>query len=202
MSISTLRAKHHVPPPPKAAAPSLPPEPGEALSPTPSLTAKPVPKAYRIEKDSIMHKKAIAIVAMRAGGYTTDEIAAELHIKPASVSSYIYKATKAGWLVNRKGESILNDPADRITYELAHKAVRNLNEFLDSADDDTRKEVTLELAKGTLWKRFDTPAQQAPPSMQMLQVKIEMPSTNVAIRQDTVGGVPRSFIDGEVDDEG
>ena len=126
-------------------ASSLPPTPDQG--PAPPL-AKP---KYLIEKNSVVRKKAVAIVAMRAQGFSTEEIATELRIKPASVSHYVWQATKSGFLLNRRGESLFTDPKDRIEFELAHKAVRNMNEFLDSTNTRVRKEFTLEIAKGALF---------------------------------------------------
>lgn len=200
MSISKLRARLNVPPPSEAAAPSLPPVPGETLSPTPTTPATPVTKkdGNLIGKSSLMRKKAVAIVAMRATGMTTEEIAAELGIKPGSVHSYVYRAAKSGFLVNKRGESLLDDPKDRVEFELAHKAVRNMNEFLDSDNDEVRERMTLEIAKGALFKKFDP--QPTAPSMgvQALAIKIEMPTTGgMAVREGTIGGVP-NYVEGEV----
>lgn len=189
-----LTVRSNVPTPQgQAVASSLPPTPDE----------QPTSPIRKIEKNSVIHKKALAIVAMQIQGYSTDEIAKELRIKPNSVKQYIYMATRSGLLVNRKtGESLLSVPADRIEYELAHKAVRNLDEFLDSPDDEVRKEVTLKIFDGALKPKFETP-KEAPvlPGMNVLAVKIDMPSApqTTQVRTDQMGGVP--FIDGETDED-
>ena len=138
---------------------------------------------------------------MRAQGYSTDEIAHELRIRPKSVHNYVYLATKSGFLINKKG-SFFADPKDSIEFELSHKAVRNMNEFLDSKDIDVRKEMTLEIAKGSLFKRFDQPKDTAAlPSMQVLAIKIDMPTTgDTTVREGSIGGIP--IYEGTVDDSG
>lgn len=191
------------------AAPSLPPAPGEtALSPS-TAHAKPVPIARSYYKMSVVRKKAVAIVAMRAAGYTTDEIAAELKLKPSSISTYIHRATKEGFLVNKHG-SMLHDPTDQVEYELAHKVVRNLNAALDDtlvtiADGEMKpvskemREVTLEVARGTLFKKFDQPHEAPLPSMQILAIKVDMPTNGqVQAREGTIGGVP--YVDGTIEE--
>ncbi len=199
VSISKLRQRLNVPPPPTpSAAVSLPPPPGEALAPSPLPAPKP---RYKLEKNSLIRRKAVAIVAMRAQGFSTDEIAAELQIKPQSVHAYVYRATKSGFLVNKQGQSLLTDPKDHIEFELAHKAVRNLGEFLDSDDDTTRERVTLEVAKGALWKKFDVAKDAAMPGMQVLAVRIEMPAAGKDVPQadlSAMGGTP-SYVEGSVE---
>lgn len=194
----------------KAVAPSLPPAPN--LSPAPPLTTP----SWRLPKNSVVRKKAVAIIAMRAQGFTTDEIAHELHIKPASVCTYVYRAGRNGMLTNKRGESAFDDPKDCIDYELAHKVVRNMNAALDDMPvtlasgeiKDISKvmyETTMRLAEGALFKRFDQAHDtSALPGMQVLAVKIEMPQTGgVVVREGSIGGVPAyssEVVEGQVDD--
>ena len=172
-----------------------------SLPPTPSrVPAPPTVLATRLKQTSLIRKKALAIVAMRAQGYSTEEIASELGIRPRSVAQYVYTASKGGWLPRTKG-SAFADPKDSIDFELAHKAVRNMNEFLDSPDIETRKEMTLELAKGSLFKRFDQSKEATLPGMQVLAIKIDMPTTgDTPVREGSMGGAP--IYEGTVDDSG
>lgn len=202
--------------PVQAAVLSLPPAPADAAptlpTPYPDPVMVPVKKPIQVmERNSVMRKKAVAIVAMRAAGYTTEEIATELKIKPGSVATYVYQATRAGFLVNRSGSNMLADPKDQLEFQLSHKIVRNLSAALDNkpitTDDGeimrlskTQRETTMEIAKGTLFKRFDTPKEVAAPSMNVLSVKIEMPTTGgVDARHGAIGGVG-AYTEGEVDE--
>ena len=151
----------------------------------------------------MIRKKAFAIVAMRAQGFSTEEIASELGIRPRCVTQYVYKASKDGWLPRTKG-SAFDDPKDSIEFELAHKVIRNLNAALDDepVTIDTTGEIkevssrmhdaTMELAKGTLFKRFDPPKESASlPGMQVLAIKIDMPTTgDTTVREGSMGGSP------------
>ena len=187
--------------PTQAVVPSLPPAPGATtLSPTHS-SAKTTPKrasSNTIEKGSLVRKKALAIVAMRAQGYTSDEIAAELKVKVATLSTYVHRAVKSGFLVNKRGESLLADPRDQVEYELAHKVVRNLGVLLDCGDLKTQKEVTLEVAKGTLFKKFDQQVNAPLPNMNVLSLRIEMPrgADTITVREGSIGGKPM-YIEGD-----
>ena len=165
-----------------------------SLPPTPSrVPAPPTTPSKRLnypKQDSLIRKKAIAIVAMRAQGYSTEEIASELGIRARCVAQYVYTASRGGWLPRTKG-SAFDDPKDTIDFELAHKAVRNMNEFLDSKDLDTRKEATFELAKGAIYKRFDQPREATLPGMQVLAIKIDMPTAgDTTVREGSMGGSP------------
>ena len=190
-----------------AVASSLPPTPSRVPAPPTTLT-----NPWKIEKHSVVRKKAVAIVAMRAQGYSTDEIAHELKIRPRSVHNYVYLATKSGFLTNKKG-SFFADPKDSIEFELAHKVVRNLNAALDDEPITVESgeikpinkviyEATMELAKGSLFKRFDQPKDTAAlPSMQVLAIKIDMPTTgDTTVREGSIGGTP--IYEGSVDDSG
>ena len=180
----------------RAVASSLPPTPSRV--PAPSTV--PAPRLVALKQTSLIRKKAIAIVAMRAQGYSTEEIASELGIRPRCVAQYVYTASRGGWLPRTKG-SAFDDPKDSIDFELAHKAVRNMNEFLDSKDLDTRKEATFELAKGAIYKRFDQPRETTLPGMQVLAIKIEMPTTGeTPVRGGSMGGSP--IYEATVDDSG
>ena len=185
--------------PTQAVAPSLPPAPGAttlSLSPTQVSDARPKPAkvlhSNKIEGKSLIRKKALAIVAMRAQGYTSEEIAAELSVKVATLSTYVHRAVKSGFLVNKRGESLLADPKDQVEYELAHKVVRNLGVLLDCGDLKTQKEVTLEVAKGTLFKKFDQQVNVPLPNMNVLSLRIEMPrgADMITVREGSIGGKP------------
>lgn len=179
-----------------AAPPSLPPAASEALAPPPPAT-KP---RWFLPKSSVVRKKALAIIAMRANGYTRAQISEELGIAPSTIDDYVYRATKSGALVGRDGRSLLADPKEELETTLAHKIVRNFNEALDSPDEARRDHVTLEVAKGTIFKRFDPAKEAGAAPMTVLAVKIEMPAgAAMEARPGSIGGTP-AYTEGEIVD--
>ena len=142
--------------------------------------------------NSLVRKKVMAIVALRLDGKNTDEIADILNVKPATIRQYMFLAGKNGWL-----SKVAVDPNDRLEHEIAHKVVRNLDEMLDSGDEDRRDAATMKTAEGMLFKRFQVDA-QAPPPMAVIGIRIEtvagLPNET---REGTTGGNPR-FVDGQV----
>lgn len=185
-----------VPPSLPLAAPVDPTQPPSNELTLASASRHVRPVFRTIPKNSLMRKKAMAILAMRLAGHTTDEIAADLQITSATIRQYMYVAGKQGW-ISRKG-SQLPAPEDQIEYQLAHKVVRNLDEMLDSPDPEIRNNATLETAKGTIFKKFDQSNEQLVPPSMVLAIKIEIPAGAPAeMREGTIGGKPR-WIDAEV----
>lgn len=211
VQIKTL-IDRYVPPPAEAVAPSLPPAPSVAL-PTSTL-AQTVPARggtrFPKEKRSAARKQALAILAMRAQGQTTEEIATALQIKPRSVYARLHRANAYGLLKTKQGKSLLDDPVDQIEFGIAHKAVRNMNAVLDDAWVTTESgetkpvsklmyDATMRIAEGTLFKRFEPEAAPAA-GMQLLAVKIEMPTGGAAqIRSGTMGG-EGAYVEGDVNE--
>lgn len=92
------------------------------------------------------HRARIAAwLAIRASepGITQKEIAQRMGISPNTLYSLIYRAQKAGWLK-------FDDPMAKLEYQVIPKALDNLNKFLDEGD----KTVTIEVAKGTIFKTY------------------------------------------------
>lgn len=165
-----------------------------------TLLAKVPPKKDKndLPRNGLVKKKALAILALRIDGWTNDEIAAELRIKPRSVSQYIYLAGRNGWLAKRDG-SVIGDPKDDVELNILPRVLRNLKEFLDSDDDEVRKEVTLKTAEGTLHKRFATET-LAPTQMGALTINIVQAATQgpaPVAREGTTHGTPM-FVEGQV----
>ena len=154
----------------------------------------------KLPKNSVVRQKALAIMAMRLAGHDNKVIADELGLSEKSLNQYLWMAGKRGWIPRKRGFA---DPKDELEFSLSHKVVQNLH---DALDDETRNEktgmpvkteVALEVAKGTLFKRFADATTQAPPTT-VLAVRIEMPpGTPTEIRQGTTGGVGR-WAEGEV----
>lgn len=174
-----------------------------AVTSTPLATTQlaKVPKKQDknvLPKNGLVKKKAMAILALRIDGWTNDEIAAELNIKTKSVNQYIYLAGRNGWLARRDG-SVIGDAKDDVEMNILPRVLRNLKEFLDSDDEDVRKEVTLKTAEGTLHKRFANETVN-PTQMTALTINIVQPPSNgpqAQIREGTTHGVPM-FVEGQV----
>lgn len=150
------------------------------------------PKFKHLPEDSVVRIKVHQIIAMQLQGFSKPEIAKELEISEGSIATYLYLAGKHGWLDT-------HDPKDRLEYSLGHKVVRNLDKALDSADDKVALGTALEVAKGTLFKKWDSaPAGGA--NMNVLAIRIEMPTGQVEpVREGTMGGLPEIY-DGELMD--
>lgn len=138
--------------------------------------------AWRATEDSPIREAAMKIIALRLGGLSDDQIAEHLGISRKSIGPYIYKAGKNGWLdYGSSREAIENG--------LAHKVIRNLNAFLDDmSDNDSRREVTLEVAKGTIFKEFGAELAAAIAPSTAISIRIEQPSIQQPIREGTIGG--------------
>jgi hypothetical protein len=188
-------------------ASSLPPTPDAGPSTPPTS-----PAHVQMARGSLKHQRALYILQARADGQTKEQIATTLGILPGSVSQYVYQAAQAGLLYTKHG-SLLADPNDVLEYEVAGKALRNIEATLDGNAiqlpdgkvkpvDKTMGAMALEVAKGTLFKRFDAPKETALPSMNVLAIKIEIPSSGlVEARPGSMGGVGL-YQDGEVINDG
>lgn len=144
------------------------------------------PKFKHLPNDSVVRIKVHQIIAMQLQGYSKQEISKELEISEGSISTYLYLAGKHGWLETY-------DPKDRLEYSLGHKVVRNLDKALDSEDDKVALGTALEVAKGTLFKKWDS-APAANANMNVLSIRIEMPTGSPeSMREGTAGGTPEIY---------
>ena len=181
---------------------TLPPAPADSSTTPPNASLVPVKeesphiqKVRQMPKNSVVRQKALAILALRLAGHDNETIAKELNLSERSLNQYLWMAGKNGWIPRKRG---FIDPKDDLEFDLAHKVVKNLGDLLDSDDAETKKEVTLEVAKGTLFKRFGDQNTQAPQTT-VLAVRIEMPAGEpTIIRDGTTGGRGR-WLEGEVD---
>lgn len=187
--------------------PSLPPVAEAQTLPIPASTdvaitpAKPLPGTtvpgstwWKAPPNSKIRKTAMKIVAMRLGKFADADIAIALGLASAAVvRGYVHRAYKNGWLTEP-----LDDPKDQIEYEILHKVVRNMHEALDAPEDERRDKMTVEVAKGTIFKSFDQTAGATAQPMNVLAIKIQMPEgAQVAVREGTMGGRP-AYLEGEV----
>jgi hypothetical protein len=97
------------------------------------------PKGSSI-KDKVLQYAAIRAVEPKV---TNAEIAERLGVAPRTLSNYLSRAVKEGWLS-------FADPVSRVEHEIIPKTVENLIGFLDAKD----RTVTIEVAKGTLFKQW------------------------------------------------
>jgi hypothetical protein len=185
-------------------APSLPPAPVDGAL-TPSLEA--TRKKYAPMTHALLKKRALIIVAMRQMGHTTEQIAKELGVLPGSVASILWRAGKYGFLQDLKSGSFLDSPSERLEYELSHKAVKNLSEMLDSdvilerGQKSVKMETTFEMAKGILFKKFDTPKEASHQTMNALKIEIVMPTSGMGeARAGSMGGTP-AFTEAKIEGE-
>lgn len=184
--------------------PPAPPEPAPQTAPSPeewtdqdNMPPEGHPaRAWWLPSNSKVRTTAMQIIAMRISGMEDDQIAAELKISKNSISPYVYRATKNGWL------DITYDPKARLQLQTMHKVVQRLEEGLDSKGTlntgmKERTHVALKMAEGTLFKQFNE-AQTAPLAQAVVAIRIEMPAgPQQTIREETTGGTP-AFIDAEV----
>ncbi len=116
---------------------------------------------------------------------THADIARKLGIAPRSLYSLISKATREGWLV-------FSDPVSRIENEIIPKVVDNLSFFLDAKD----KQVTIETAKGTIFKKYQDEQGISDVAQTVLALKIEIPdasSVGTKILTGRIVGKPKEL---------
>lgn len=114
------------------------------------------------------------------------EIADKMGINPKTLTSLLYNATKAGWLQ-------FDDPLEKIEFQVIPKTVDNLIEFLNQKD----KTVTLETAKGTIFKSYQASKGISDAPSNVLALKIEMGDPTTPVKEITgqIVGKARSITD-------
>lgn len=180
-------------PPPATAVPAinLPP----AIQAEHALQKRQAAEKWTGPKRDKVKKTVAAIVALQIQGYSTEEIAKQLNLKPASVRQYKWIAGKQGWLTT-------HDPHELAHSKLVHRAVSNAEEWLHARDARTGlpdKEFTLEAMKGFGVFGGGPAQQQESQATNVLAISITMPQGGnlPTMRDGNAGGAP-SYIDGEV----
>ncbi len=121
---------------------------------------------------------------------TNKEVARRLGIAPKSLNTLISQATREKWLV-------IDDPLSRIEHEIIPKTIENLDYFLKKKD----RSVTIEVAKGTIFKQFAESHGIIEAPTTVLALKIESPHRqgepppDVKIITGTIVGKPKGFSD-------
>lgn len=190
--------------------PPAPPESAEAppsFTPSEAITGPPerirdgkirARKWWKEIRQPEIKRKAMLIVAMRIQGWSDRAIAKELGIMYTSVRQYVYLAGKNKWLDMPTAE-------DATKYNLLPKALKKVFDAIDSKTKlasgmSEGNHVALEIAKGTAFKQFEKGATAAPSTV--VAVRIEMPGgPQQEMREDTFGGTPAVFRDGEIEDD-
>lgn len=177
---------------PQDLRPSLPPG---ATEPALTPSVEEVTPSWACPPDSKVRTTALQIIAMRIAGMDDTEIAKHLGLSYKSISPYVYRATKNGWLD-------FDNPKEQLKYAVVPKAVRNLDAALDKQEErlangmSVGDHVALKVVEMTIAKEYD---QQAATQMtqSVVAIKIEMPpGVPQLIREDTTGGLP-AYLDAE-----
>lgn len=98
---------------------------------------------------------------------SNEEVAKRLNIASRTLRAYIARGTREGWLK-------FDDPINRIEFEIVPKVLDNLNLFLDQKD----KTVTIETAKGTVFKQWQEAKGVNENPNTIIALKIEMAPEN------------------------
>lgn len=148
---------------------------------TPTVPANTVfTIARRDLKDKIaqwlMHKAA-------EPGISNKEVASRMGVQPATLNRWVKEAHEKGLLK-------FDDPLDRMRFEVVPKVMDNLLHFLDAKD----KAVTIETAKGTVFKSFQASEGIVEGSKTVLMLKIEsIEPDSVKVISGNIVGVPRGL---------
>lgn len=183
---------------PTVAPVSLPlPEAGQAaLAPSsPEVSTKSLP----LSPNSSIKETAIRIYMMRCAGVSDDAIAQALELSPKTLSSYVSKAGRMGWL-----DDLVNEPKDRLEHVIMHKVVDNLNEALgdtyrnEKTGMQVKTAVAMKIAEGALFPRMVQ--QQAGAGQTLMGIKIEIVGGAPAVvREGTILEAP-AYTEGEVEE--
>lgn len=115
---------------------------------------------------------------------TNGEIAERMGLSIGYLREIIYKSRKEGWLK-------FSDPMDQIEYDIVPKVVDNLNYFLDKKD----RSVTIETAKGTIFKQYQESKgiSDAPRTVLALKIEAPEPGAEPVVVAGRIVGKPREI---------
>lgn len=115
---------------------------------------------------------------------TIAEAARKLRISSRALNASILRGVEEGWLR-------FEDPLSKIEYQIVPKVIRNLNRLLDEGD----KNVTIETAKGTIFKQYQESKGLNEGAKTILALKIEMPEgENIPKLTGQILGTPRVLV--------
>jgi hypothetical protein len=111
---------------------------------------------------------------------TQKELAGMMGISHRQLQHVIAKGRNEGWLK-------FTDPLDSLEHEVIPKVVQNLNYWLDQKD----KTVTIETAKGTIFKQFAESKGLTEAPSTVLALKIEQPEGGYKVSVGHIVGRPK-----------
>ena len=162
----------------------LAPQSPSELVKAPKTRKSAAPRALRDRISQYLHYSVAYPQA------TKTEIAEKMGIVHQTLSQILREGQDQGLLV-------FTDPLERIDYEIIPKIVDNLNYFLTAKD----KTVTIEAAKGTLFKAYADSKGIIEGNQTMLALKIEPASgTDVKILAGHIVGQPKTILEAQLDD--
>jgi hypothetical protein len=108
-----------------------------------AINADLPPKFKTTRKNLRFHISRYVAFRATEPNLSNADIARRMGIAPNSLTVYLKRAVEQGILR-------FDDPIDKLEHEIIPKTLNNLSEFLDNKD----KQVTIEVAKGTLFPLF------------------------------------------------
>ncbi len=121
---------------------------------------------------------------------TRAEIAVKMGIALSTLNGYVQLGHKHGLVT-------FIDPLERIEFELIPKVIDNLSHYLDEKD----KTVTIETAKGTIFKQFQESKGILEAPQTVLAIKIEQPDGSaIKMVSGHIVGRPKKLADHTVAD--
>lgn len=120
------------------------------------------------------------------------EAAEKIGISQYTLGKHIRKATQEGWLR-------FSDPFERLEYQIIPKVLDNLTKYLEAGD----KTVTLEAAKGTIFKTYQESkgVTSHPTTILALRIETVNPDQSKPVSGSIVGVPKQLVIEGEIKDE-
>lgn len=116
---------------------------------------------------------------------TNADIAKLLGISGGTLNTYISLARREGWLK-------FTEPLSRIEHEIIPQTLDNLSHYLSIAGGRD-KQVTIEVAKGVIFKQYldSKGISDAPQTVLALKIETVAPDTPVKVGSGHVVGAPR-----------
>lgn len=129
------------------------------------------------------------LIRQQEPGIKNAEVARRLGIGVHHLNTLISRAHKEGWLR-------FDDPISRLEHEIIPKVMDNLSLFLDQKD----KQVTIEAAKGTIFKSYQESKgiTETPQTVVAIRIEAADPDSTRVIT-GTIVGQGREIIDTEVE---
>lgn len=140
---------------------------GKTLEGSPFASPKPLnADIFEIPGNTIRDRIATWIqLRQQEPGITNIEASKRMGLAPNTLTGYITVARKEGWLT-------FTDPMSRIEHEIIPQVIDNLSYYL-SKEGGRDKQVTIETAKGTVFKQYQESKGISDAPQTVLALKIE-----------------------------